>query len=106
MRRSIPSSRVMSPPARDEACTEEGRGRPECRRDPASRVRIRLRSELEDRPAALAGDAAQLAVGIDDDGMPDGLEERQVGMAVRVRRAVIEVEPAMLRELAHAFGLV
>src|SRR4030081_3395117 len=39
-------------------------------------------SELEHRPAALPGDAAQLAVGIDRDRMPDRLEERKIRVAV------------------------
>ena len=68
-------------------------------------MRVRLRAELEHRPPALACNVPQLPVGIDGDRMPDGFEERQVGVAVGVRRALGEVEASLLGELAHAVAL-
>ena len=49
-------------------------------------------AEVEDRPAAVARDPAQGAVGIDGDRRPHRLEERQVRVRVRVRRRSREVD--------------
>src|SRR5216117_1124447 len=47
--------------------------------------------ELQHGPAALGRDAAEGAIRVDRDGMPDRFEEGQVGVAVRVRRRGLEV---------------
>ena len=58
--------------------------------------------ELEHRPAAVFRDPPQLPVGIDDDGIPDRFEKRQIGVAVGVRGRRFEVEAFLRCELADA----
>jgi hypothetical protein len=51
-------------------------------------MRIGTLAELENRPAAIRRDPAQVTVRIDDHRMPDGFEKREVGVAVGIRRAI------------------
>ena len=54
----------------------------------------------------LARGAGQLSVGIDGDGMADGLQHREVGRRVRVRVAGAQVDAALVGDLVHGDGLV
>jgi hypothetical protein len=68
-------------------------------------VRIGALAELENGPAPVGRDPPQLPVGVDDDRMADGFEEREVGVAVGVRRALREVEALALGDGPQAIGL-
>ena len=52
--------------------------------------------KMHDRPAVRAGVAFESAVGVDDDGVADGLQHRQVAGRVAVGVALGEVEPSHL----------
>src|SRR6185369_5531044 len=61
--------------------------------------------ELEHGPAALSGNPAQLAIGVDGKWTANSLQEREIGVAVGVRRALLEVEALVRGERTHAVGL-
>src|SRR5262245_55309182 len=63
------------------------------------------RLELEHRPGTLGRDIPPPAIRVDDDRMSDRLEERQIGVAVGVRRALREVIALALGESTYAIGL-
>ena len=85
-------ARAARAPPRRGSARRASRRRP--RRSRARRAAGRASSgrKVDHRPAALGGDAAQLAVRVRGDGMPDGLEERHVAVGVRVRGRRGEVE--------------
>ena len=87
--RRDPFFRRRTPPSRPD-----GRAGAEHERDPEQRGRVdrvptpgreRGLVEAEDRPAAVERELSQPLVGVDDDRVADRFEERQVGVAVRVR---------------------
>src|SRR5206468_6059461 len=88
-------------PRRTPQVGGEGEDDEQTRRDPARGRGEELLGELEHRPAAGARGLAEPRVGVDGDGMPDGLEERQVAVRVGVRRARTEIEVLRPCELAH-----
>src|SRR5580704_18572365 len=48
--------------------------------------------EAQNLPALLGGDAGKLGVGVDDHGVPDGAQHRQVGLRVGVGKRSSEVD--------------
>ena len=73
---------------------------------PADRVAHGLRfGELQHRPHALAGDPAQLLVGVDGERVADDLEHRQVGVGVAVGIRLGQVVALVLGKGPHGIGL-
>ena len=62
--------------------------------------------KLRSRPLALVGDLGELAIGVDGVGVPDRLEHRDVGLGVGVREGLVEVDVALLGQLANGDRLV
>ena len=61
--------------------------------------------EAQDLPALAGGDAGEVGVGIDDDGVPDGAQHRQVGLGVGVGVGGGEVDALARGELAQRVDL-
>ena len=75
------------------------------RRDPARASSGCTRAEPQHRPAALGGDASELAVGVDRNRVADDLQKGQVRVAVGVRRGLGEVVPTLVCEPRTAVAL-
>ena len=86
---------------------ETGAGDPDGgrRRDRPADDGLRALAEDHDRPAVAAGVSFEPPVGVDGDGMADGLEHRQVARRVAVRIALRQHVPVPVGQFAHRLDL-
>src|SRR5829696_4825529 len=57
-----------------------------------------------DEPAALAGDGGEACLGVDGDGEPDGLEQREVARRVGVGHGLLDAQPLAGAVVADDLG--